>query len=214
MTERPEGLDYDEANAGLRTFGDGSMIEAELRSALQQGGLQRVAGDLMALSAPTIRVRIAPRPEDEIPMGASKVGGLPDLPAGVDWPAWHEPMAFLGQFNLGEIAPHDSAGALPPHGLLSFFWETDGEPLYAARWGLPEDAPYQERYPDLQRNWKVLYHEGEPDVFLRRELPEALNSLARFRACAASFAPEVTLPDVDGPEIAPLGGSRLASETR
>jgi Domain of unknown function (DUF1963) len=114
-------------------------------------------------------------------------------------------MAFLGQLNLREIAAHDVEGALPPHGLLSFFWETDGEPLYAARWGLPEDAPYQQHYPDLQRSWKVLYEAEEPDVFLRRELPEGLNSLARFRACAASFAGEVTLPDVDGPEIAPLG---------
>jgi len=120
------------------------MDEEGLRSALHRQGLGRVAEDLLAMAAPMVRIYAKPAEDEAIPIGASKLGGQPDLPEGVEWPAWHEPMGFLGQFNLAEVAPHDTEAALPTAGLLSFFFETDGEPLYSARWGLPDDAPYED----------------------------------------------------------------------
>jgi uncharacterized protein YwqG len=58
-------------------------------------------------------------------VGASKLGGVPDLPAGVQWPLfqWRDellPMLFLGQIALDELVGGDwfaQAG-----GLLSFFY--------------------------------------------------------------------------------------------
>ena len=182
------------------------MTEAELRALLHQRGLARVAGGLLRLAAPMVRVYIRRADEADLPVGASKIGGRPELPAGVAWPAWHEPLAFIAQFDLAAVAPHDREGVLPAHGLLSFFYETDGEPLYSAGWGLPEGtAP--EDYPEVDPSpgWRVLYHEGDPATFVRRDTPPALNERGRFPACAARFAAEVTLPDVDGPEVAPLG---------
>jgi len=56
-----------------------------------------------------------------LPVGASKLGGCPDLPAGTPWPSRNErPMAFVAQIDLADIAPL-ADGELPPGGLLSFF---------------------------------------------------------------------------------------------
>jgi hypothetical protein len=181
------------------------MTEAEVRSLLMARGLARRVDDLLALAEPTGRIYIARTDEDELPVGASKLGGRPDLPPGVPWPAWHEPMAFIAQLNLAEVAPYDVERALPDHGLLSFFYETNGEPLYSAGWGLPEGTPPGD-YPaiDERRSWRVLYHPGDPAACLRHDLPPGLNEAVRFPACAARFAAEVSLPSVDAPAVAAL----------
>jgi len=182
------------------------MTEESLRTLLTTEGLGRIADQLMERTAPTVRVYIQHAHEEDIPIGASKLGGKPDLPDGIEWPSWHEPMAFIAQFNLAEVAPFDRESALPAHGLLSFFYETDGEPLYAVRWGMPDDAPYLEDYGvDVARGWRVLYHEGEPDLFVRQERPSGLNDWVRYAPCAARFALAATLPDVDGPELHSIG---------
>ncbi len=181
------------------------MTRDELQAFLYAEGLARVADHLLALAAPTIRVYLQATAEVDIPVGASKMGGLPDLPEGVPWPSWHEPMAFIAQFNLAEVAPYDLEHALPPSGLLSFFYETDGEPLYAARWGLPADAPYPDDDAlltmDLSRSWRVLYHPEDPTTFRRLALPPELNEQGRYQPGAVRFALEDTLPDIDGPEM-------------
>ena len=122
------------------------MNREEIRTGLHQRGLGRLGDGILALAAPTIWVHVRPAAEAAIPIGASKMGGQPDLPAGVEWPAWHEPRAFLAQFNLAEVAPYDAEGVLPSSGLLSFFYETDGEPLYAELWGQPPPTRLED-YP-------------------------------------------------------------------
>lgn len=158
------------------------MDEEGLRSALHRQGLGRVAEDLLAMAAPMVRIYAKPAEDEAIPIGASKLGGQPDLPEGVERPAWHEPMGFLGQFNLAEVAPHDTEAALPTAGLLSFFFETDGEPLYSARWGLPDDAPYEDDPAfDPSPGWRVLYHQGDPATFVRREDPSRSERVCPLR---------------------------------
>ena len=181
------------------------MTETELLALLHRRGLARIADELRRLAAPTVRVYIEPANEVGIPVGASKMGGRPDLPADVAWPTWHEPMAFLAQFDLTAVAPYDREGALPPSGLLSFFYETNGEPLYSAGWGVPaETRPADYPEIDASRGWRVLYHASDPATFVRRDIPSALNEFGRFSACTARFADEVTIPDVDDPEIIAL----------
>jgi hypothetical protein len=182
------------------------MTKEELWVLLHQNKLGRIADQLIELAAPAIRIYVQGTDEADIPIGASKLGGSPDLPEGVPWQAWHESMAFIGQINLAEAAPYDIEHLLPPYGLLSFFYETDGEPLYAERWGLPEDAPYMDDSGvDISQSWQVLYHSTDPATFQRREIPSDVNEWARYRPSRARFALEHTLPDVDGPEIQPLG---------
>lgn len=141
-----------------------------------------------------------------MPIGASKIGGCPDLPPGVEWPHWHEPLAFIGQFNLAEVAPFDRERLLPTRGLLSFFYETDGEPLYSARLDAPPGTAPGE-YPEIDESpgWRVLYHDADPATFIRHPSAPDLNEDGRFPACAARFATEATLPDVDSPDVVALG---------
>ncbi len=181
------------------------MTEERLRRLLEEGGLGRVADDLIALARPSVRVYPRKAVEARMAVGASKIGGRPDLPDGVDWPSWHEPMAFLAQFNLAEVAPFDREGALPSTGLLSFFYETDGEPDYSARLALPEDEDPAD-HPEFvaAEGWRVVYHEGDPATFERRKVPRGLNPGGRFRACAVRLATEPTLPRAEGTRLGPL----------
>jgi uncharacterized protein YwqG len=82
-------------------------------------------------------IRLLPQPAQETRLGRSRIGGLPDLPEGTGWPAYPdlgppepvpdyeplvgEPLPFLLQVNLAEVAPFDVEGRLPTSGLLHFF---------------------------------------------------------------------------------------------
>jgi hypothetical protein len=77
---------------------------------------------LIPLLRPAIGISSIPAPANSIPIGASKFGGAPDLPAGVPWPSENGiPFHLIAQINLAEIAPFDLENRLPDHGLLSFF---------------------------------------------------------------------------------------------
>ena len=86
---------------------------------------------------------------DGVTVTSSKIGGKPAVPEGFVWPEYKagfmkkaEPLAFLAQFNLEEIAPYDKDGLFPKKGMLSFFytlleddlmWGTDPEDKGSAR---------------------------------------------------------------------------------
>ncbi|MEI0738962.1 YwqG family protein [Paenibacillus sp. JTLBN-2024] len=55
-------------------------------------------------------------------LGGSRIGGDPDLPARIDWPATSEgvPMTFLVQLNLQELAAANESLLLPDRGMLYF----------------------------------------------------------------------------------------------
>jgi hypothetical protein len=62
--------------------------------------------------------------------GRSRLGGLPDVPAGWQWP---EGLTFLAQIDLEAMAFYDQNKLLPPNGLLLFFindygWDKPGLP--------------------------------------------------------------------------------------
>ncbi len=57
-----------------------------------------------------------------IALGASRLGGWPDLPENHIWPTWQQrPMSFLGQINLAEAHQAQPDLRLPKNGLLLFF---------------------------------------------------------------------------------------------
>lgn len=95
--------------------GLGRGVRAITRGAalLDDGSIQRWGGPL-------------PPGEDEdsaIPVGASRLGGVSDLPAGAAWPRRDgRPMAMLAQIDLSEAAAYlESDESLPREGLLSLF---------------------------------------------------------------------------------------------
>lgn len=176
------------------------MNAEELRTYLTKNGLGRVADQLVAVARPGIRIHTHPTPEAEIPIGSSKMGGLPDLPSDTDWPVLHESMAFIGQFNLAEVYPFDQEKLLPESGLLSFFYETNGEPGYAEDFEAEQDLilPPSSTTP---REWRVLYFDTDPSQLTRRQRPADLNKDAHFPPCKLSFEVALTLPETDSPEL-------------
>lgn len=70
-------------------------------------------------------------------LGQSRIGGLPELPAGTDWPQRKgKPAPFLAQINCAELATHTADTGLPPEGMLYFFHD-----LEFWKPGQPEESP-------------------------------------------------------------------------
>ena len=95
---------------------------------------------LIALLRPAIALTTTRADDTQLPIGSSKFGGSPDVPNGFEWPMWNEePLSFLVQINLEEIASYDDQELLPKHGLLSFFfswsdWSGTAENICRIRW--------------------------------------------------------------------------------
>ena len=82
----------------------------------------------------------APAWDDGLPLGATKMGGRPDLPKGARWPrADGRPMTFLAQIALAEVAAHDTARLLPARGRLAVFCDLE-DPLMTAALVLFDDT--------------------------------------------------------------------------
>ena len=117
------------------------------------------------------------RVEDaELPIGASRLGGRPDLPPAVEWPRWNgftaedlvtargmrlpqgqkpAALSFLAQLNLAEIP--DGTGLLPDRGWLCFFYDAGQQP-----WGFdPRDRGCA----------RVVYFDGDVAALQRRDVP-------------------------------------------
>jgi uncharacterized protein YwqG len=127
------------------------------------------------------------------PVGASKIGGAPDLPPGFEWlyyegkPYYGEqsyrPLSFLAQINCAEAHAHDKDNALPGEGMLYFFLE------YEAMFG--SGKAYGNGFA------RVLYHPGGAGVLRRTEPPADLpdeNRLPEVRL-AMSAKPDFPYPD-------------------
>ena len=92
---------------------------------------ERIEAWLKAHEKPEIHIDYA-KPEAPIPVGASKIGGCPDVPAGFVWPRHKDdavmdagrkdmerPISFMAQFDLAEVAAFDTQGLLPKAGHLA-----------------------------------------------------------------------------------------------
>lgn len=93
-------------------------------------------------------------------IGASKIGGAPDVPLGFEWPLWKgKPLGFVAQFNLEEVAPFDVEHALPESGMLSFFYAIEEQPFGdvedAGAWRVhwwPREVELERRTPPSEPN--------------------------------------------------------------
>jgi len=99
-------------------------VGRRLQSAAPVAGA-RLAEDLR----PAVRFAARREPDAAMDIGATKLGGAPDLPHGTRWPTWTppgtadpRPLQFLGQVNLADAAAAAPGPlGLPAEGQLSFF---------------------------------------------------------------------------------------------
>ncbi|MCR4265410.1 YwqG family protein [Nitratireductor sp. ZSWI3] len=113
--------------------------EAGLAARLEEAGLSRKGrAIILAASRPALVLETTPVSDDEVALGASRIGGVPDLPPGMPWPMRD------GYENAGELAAVFNADArnlyadagLPPPWLSP----EDGRKLVDERKRLNEEA--------------------------------------------------------------------------
>lgn len=122
---------------------------ALLSAALARHGLEHRETVLLGETRKAVRLRTTEPDEAAVP-GGTRIGGLPDLPDGLEYPRtdgrfWH----FYAQLDLAELAPLQPW--LPRYGRLYFFGEGQErgdqvQVLYsdapAGAYRLPEDAEF------------------------------------------------------------------------
>lgn len=144
-------------------------------------GLQQVRTKIVAQMKASIRI-IAHGLGDEAPaIGASRIGGLPDVPDDFKWPTYHGlPLSFIAQLRLSDFAGLASPGLFPADGLLSFFFDST-----QTAWGFS---------PQHRDGWKVAFFEGDPSSLKTTQPPTTLPEAAVFAPCRVEYSKEYTIP--------------------
>ncbi len=93
------------------------------RSYIEANAPDGLAQKLARVVRPCVNASSNRCPDDQIPVGVSKLCGQPDVPKGFEWP-YHdgEPCWFIAQFRMADVARLDTGYQLPRSGLLSFFY--------------------------------------------------------------------------------------------
>jgi hypothetical protein len=134
---------------------------ARLDALLQRFDLARHRELILAQASPCIAMALddPPEPRPEVwpppPVGASKIGGAPDLPPSWTWPMRNDLRAgFFLQLALADL-PRTAWNPLPAHGMLYLFCFTDS----AAFWDPP--------------GWELLHWNGPLSALARQSPPPA-----------------------------------------
>jgi uncharacterized protein (TIGR02996 family) len=146
------------------------------------------AGKILRLARPALTFKSAKAADSRIAVGASKLGGGPDLPPGAAWPALgREPLAFLAQLNLAELHGSFVCRELPAAGVLSVFVFFDDN----------DTGKMMEKGP-----WRVFHF---PDVSKLARRPAQAPA---FASCRIELRETITVPDSDSPWRRELGLGR------
>jgi len=150
------------------------VVAVDVRCALKAGGELVVWGGVESIDVSGM--------EAGVRLGATKVGGRPDLPEGVSWPVLNgRPASFVAQVDLREVGPVDESGTLPKEGHLYFFCG-EGDDNASA----------------------VLF--GEPGATLRRaEFPPELSDRARYFPVVLQAERDLTLVPCESSLLTPAG---------
>jgi uncharacterized protein (TIGR02996 family) len=158
-------------------------------------GCLRLNESLLKIARPALRMNDKPAAA-RLPVGASKIGGEPDLPPDLPWPIGDQCRAiynddtagvdklagFLGQVNFAEISTTQAARRLPKEGVLSFFSYQD----------LEND------HPDQIGAMAVYFPNAA--ILAPRKSPEALTEGNReMRLQSLTFEETLDLPGYENP---------------
>lgn len=159
------------------------MNEQEFYSSLAANNLDKYRPQFEALMKDTIRYNLTPVLDyNDIPPGASRIGGTPDLPESINWPADNKGnyLSFIGQLNLQQLKPYDTYNILPDTGYLFFF--------YDANQGMGGYSPEEKHL------FRVIYFGGVEEDLRFPDFPESLSENAQYYACALSIEKQISMP--------------------
>ena len=160
------------------------MKRDEALNVINQSALAHASDQLPNALLPAVRIKTESTSLDKLPLGASRFGGLPDVPEDFVWPQKNDvPLAFLAQLNLQEVAPFDLEKQLPEGGWLYFFYDAEEQP-----WGFD---------PQDEGAWRVIFVDASQEL-TRVKSPERLPEYANYfaeNACRLEYEEEVELPN-------------------
>lgn len=166
------------------------MTIQELQNHYVNAGLSNYFEEVMKYARNAIHMHISPCDDENVSLGCSKIGGLPDLPMDQPWffredRGERTPLSFLCQINFAQIKPYDWEQKLPDHGILYLFYDCD--PDCGMPWGFdPEDAS----------GTRVLFYDGDPAFLRRAQPPAALADFGTvFPAATMTYSAQWELPD-------------------
>lgn len=177
------------------------LTRERIRELIDEHGLTDRADEIMAEVRPSIHLTLRyDVDEADIPIGASKMGGSPDVPEGFEFPTWNgQYLSFVAQIRLSDAKPYDVENLLPARGMLYFFFEffqygEHASIIHNKPWG-----PYRVIYtPDetlpLSR---ILPPVSEYPYYDEYEKKSAVNVTETYEACPIMFEQEwiINLPD-------------------
>jgi uncharacterized protein YwqG len=161
------------------------MDKAKVADLLRNAGLGDYVEAILPYAKPCIRLHAHPTDNPNLlPLGSSRVDGLPDMPPNMKWPTRNgRPCEFIAQINLSEASQYDEMGLLPKDGLMLFFYD-----------GLEyEDAVYK---PYQMGSETISYYTGDITLLERvTNFPDLLKEWQRYRACTITFETDWMLPN-------------------
>lgn len=154
------------------------MNADELRKIIDASPLTEHADAIMNEARPAVKMNAFFVETGDIPTGASRMGGAPDLPPGTSWPQNNgRPVEFLTQIDFAEAMRGHAVPGLPTAGSLAIFH--DFKTVY--------DGNY-----DDPRRWQLLHFDDPSDSLVRMNQPG--EPVEAFNLCELGFEPEICLP--------------------
>ncbi len=150
-----------------------------MKSLIKENNLEKYEKQIIQLSKSAIQIITETVDDDEIEIGQSKFGGLPDLPNKIEFPKWKsKPLSFLAQINLNEISNYDSEKLLPENGFLYFFYDQE-----QSTWGFD---------PKEKDSFKVIYSETKVEDLKRAKKPKGLSIV--YESCLLKYENKNNIP--------------------
>ncbi len=156
--------------------------------------------DLTEYALPSVRLVTQRVEMDQLGLGESRIGGVPDLPPGIEWPQWilseavigHSgrikrpkgpaPLGFISQIDLGNLPTIDAR--LPKTGWLYFFFDRYLD-------------PFGDNLADLG-SCRVFYSNCDRSALNRTFPPPDADPLHTAKSCSVKVSAELTLPRAEG----------------
>lgn len=167
------------------------MQKTEIEQEFNKNGLATRVAAIDRLTRNSVRLLTTRVDESALAPGASKIGGRPDLPAGVKWPELNgQPQSFLAQIHLADLQKLDSDDLLPHQGTLWFFYDA-------------RQQTFGEQ-PEDRAGWRILFDEDSTTSLQRVSAPTGLPAASLFQPCALTLKSELTLalqPELELPDF-------------
>jgi len=141
----------------------------ELKTLINRHHLQHLESQIIDIAKPCLHIeKERVYYIDALPLGTSRLGGIPDVPEDFEWPTREDkPLTFIMQLRLSDLAQYDLESVLPTNGWLYYFYDVDKQP-----WG----------FHGQESGWSVTYIKDETTKLSRISYPKTQHQAFELKA--------------------------------